>query len=226
MCGRFTLRAKPKWIAEDPNLWDALEVTPRYNIAPTQVVAALRVAETGAVEVAKLRWGLLPAWVKDPKKFPLLINAQSETVAEKPAFRSAFRRRRCLILADGYYEWKAIGKKKQPYFYRLKTDEVFAFAGLWESRTADETVTESCTILTTEANELARAVHTRMPVILGAKEKEIWLDHDIAEPKALLELLRPCPDNAMLCYPVNPIVNRAAVDSLDCITPVPEPQAC
>jgi putative SOS response-associated peptidase YedK len=202
MCGRFTLRAKPKWIAQDPNLWDALDGTPRYNIAPTQLVAALRVAQTGGVEAANLRWGLLPSWVKDAKKFPLLINAQSETVAEKPAFRSAFRRRRCLILADGYYEWKAIGKKKQPYFYRLKSDEGFAFAGLWESRTVDETVTESCTILTTEANELARTVHARMPVILDEQARAIWLAHDIAEPKALLELLRPYPDNAMLCYPV------------------------
>jgi putative SOS response-associated peptidase YedK len=223
MCGRFTLRAKPKWIAEDSALWNLLDLTPRYNIAPTQLLTALRTGENSTFEAAKLRWGLLPSWVKDPKKFPLLINAQSETVADKPAFRSAFRRRRCLILADGYYEWKAIGKKKQPYFYRLKTDEVFAFAGLWEARTADETVTESCTILTTEANALARAVHTRMPVILGPKERDLWMDQRIDEPRALLELLRPYAADAMVCYPVNPIVNRAGVDGPECIAEVPTP---
>jgi putative SOS response-associated peptidase YedK len=224
MCGRFTLRAKPKWIAEQPDLFDTLDLVPRYNIAPTQPVATVRVAENGAVEIAKLRWGLLPSWVKDPKSFPLLINAQSETVAEKPSFRSAFKRRRCLILADGYYEWKAIGKKKLPYYYRLKTEDVFAIAGLWEARTEDDKTTESCTILTTEANALASAVHTRMPVILADKERMLWLDHDVEEPKALLELLRPYAGDDLICYPVNPVVNRATIDSPECIAAVPDPQ--
>jgi putative SOS response-associated peptidase YedK len=150
-----------------------------------------------------LRWGLVPSWSKDGKPF---INARGESVATKPTFRAPFRRQRCLILADGYYEWKAAGKVKQPYFYHLRDDQPFAFAGLWDRWHGPKGVVETCAIITTEANELAKVVHDRMPVILTGDACKAWLDSE-AEPAALEGLMRPYSASAMDVYPVSTQVN-------------------
>ncbi|MFO0898004.1 MAG: SOS response-associated peptidase [Pirellulales bacterium] len=166
MCGRFTLRQVPhEWVKQL-----ALPIfSPRYNIAPTQQVLAIRQRE-GIREAVELRWGLIPSWADDPKIGNRLINARAETVATKPAFRQAYKRRRCLILADGFYEWQKQGKTKQPYFIHRPDDQPFAFAGLWEWWKGNVLEIASCTIITTEANELMRPLHDRMPVILQFNE--------------------------------------------------------
>ncbi len=167
-----------------------------------------------------LRRGLIPVWTSDIKKQPLLINAKSETAATKPSFRSAFKRRRCLMVADGYYEWKVIGKKKQPYYHRLSDERPFAFAGLWERWEKGEKPVESCTILTTDANSLASAVHDRMPVILPRAAYNAWLDPEIEDVGALQELLSLYPAAEMTAYAVNPIVNKAGNEGPECIAAV------
>ena len=218
MCGRYTFRTHPNVVAEDFELPYLPPYMPRWNIAPTTSVPVIRMHD-GQPEVAMVRWGLIPSWTKDLKTSPLLINAKSETAATKPSFRAAFKRRRCLVLADGYYEWQKIGKLKQPWYYRLPSDRPFAFAGLWERWEGSETPIESCTILTTDANELAAAVHNRMPVILPRDARRPWLDPEI-DAAVLQELLRPYPAGEMTAYAVNPIVNKAGNEGPECITPV------
>src|SRR5437879_6031020 len=192
MCGRFTLRAPPQAVADEFERPVLPPFMPRWNIAPTQQVLAIRMKD-GTPEAAMLRWGLIPSWAQDPKKPPLLINAKAETAATKPAFRAAFKRRRCLVLADGYYEWQKVGKQKQPYYHRLRDERPFAFAGLWERCEKGEQPIESCTILTTGANEIAAAVHDRMPVILGREARRVWLDPHLDDAAALQQLLGPFP---------------------------------
>lgn len=160
-----------------------------------------------------MRWGLLPSWTKDPKKAPLLNNARAETVAEKPSFRSAFKHRRCLIPASGFFEWKLEGKQKQPYYFRREDDKPIAFAGLWE--TWNEI--ESCTIITTDANAVMAPIHHRMPVVLGVNDYANWMDPAADD---LLSLLTPCPDDELICYPVNKVVNNARNQGPQCIEPV------
>jgi len=219
MCGRFTLRAPPQAIVDEFERPVLPPYVPRWNISPTQQILALRMHD-GEPEMAMLRWGLIPMWADDPKKSPLLINAKAETAATKPAFRTAFKRRRCLILADGFYEWEKVGKQKQPYYHRLKNERPFAFAGLWERWDKGEQPIESCTILTTDANEVAATVHDRMPVILGRDARTAWLDPEIDDPAALQQLLRPYPAEEMTAYQVNPIVNKSANEGADCIAPL------
>jgi len=216
MCGRYTLRSRAEAIAAEFEMPVLPPYVPRWNISPTQIVTAIRM-EDGKPAMANLRWGLIPFWAEDLKKLPLLINAQSETAATKPSFRSAFKRRRCLILADGFYEWEKVGKQRQPYYHRLKNERPFAFAGLWERWDKGEQPIESCTILTTDANEVAAAVHDRMPVILGRDARTAWLDPEIDDPAALQQLLRPYPAEEMTAYQVNPIVNKSANEGADCI---------
>jgi len=176
MCGRFTLRAPASVVAEQFALFDVEPFTPRFNIAPSQSVAVVRITPAAAEatrELAWLRWGLVPSWADDPAIGNRLINARAETAHQKPAFRAAFRRRRCLVPADGFYERRRTGSGKQPYFFRLRDDRPFAFAGLWESwEGVDNSAVESCTLLTTEPNELMRPIHNRMPVILPAASYE------------------------------------------------------
>jgi putative SOS response-associated peptidase YedK len=189
-----------------------------FNVAPTQQILAIRIQDD-AKAFATMRWGLIPSWAKD-KKMPF-INARGETVAEKPAFRSAFKKRRCLIVADGYYEWKALeAKRKQPYYFRLKSNEPIAFAGLWETWSGDGEPIESCAIITTEANDLSRAIHDRMPVILRGDEAEAWLDPDVEDAKALVPLLRPFPAEEMVAFPVSTRVNKVSDNDADLIKPV------
>ena len=177
MCGRFTLRISHKRLAVLYGVIAVPELARRYNIAPTQRIAA--VVETERSRVLKMfRWGLIPVWAKEPAIGAQLINARAETVAEKPAFRHAFKQRRCLICADGYYEWQKTGRGKEPWFIQLRGGIPFAFAGLWESWLPPDAgkPIETCTLLTTEPNELIRPLHNRMPVILSAEYYRTWLD--------------------------------------------------
>ena len=192
----------------------------RFNIAPTQAVAALRASEEGEREVAWLHWGLVPSWAKDPSMGARLINARSETVAEKPAFRHAFRHKRCLIPADGFYEWRRESEKgpKQPYCIHMEDDRPFAFAGLWAGwEGPDNSFLESCTILTTQPNETLRPIHNRMPVILPEEVYGTWLDPAITDADSLTPLLKPYEASPMEAYPVGKQVNRPTHDAADCI---------
>ncbi len=226
MCGRFTLRAPASLIAEQFSLFDLPSLPPRYNIAPTQTVAVVRqVGEPGgaARELVNLRWGLIPHWAKDPAIGNKMINARSESVAEKPAYRTALRRRRCLVAADGFYEWQPGGRRKQPYFIHMKDDKPFGFAGLWETWEGPEnSYIESCTIITTDANALMAPIHDRMPVIVEPTDYDLWLDTSIQDPTRFLPLLRPYQAGLLVAEPVGTRVNSPANDDAACTAPLKE----
>jgi putative SOS response-associated peptidase YedK len=191
-----------------------------YNVAPTQEVPAV-VASNGGRRLEVLRWGLIPSWADDPEIGSRMINARSETVAEKPSFRRAFKERRCLIPANGFYEWRKENGGKQPYYFRMKDGRPFAFAGLWESwdRHGGGEI-QSCTILTTDANDLVSEIHHRMPVILPQEDYELWLDSTLREPDQLLPLLAPYPTNDMEAYPVSRRVNNPSNNEPGCVESV------
>jgi putative SOS response-associated peptidase YedK len=192
---------------------------PRYNVAPTQLVPAVR-QEDGKRRLVTLRWGLIPSWAKDAKIGYRLINARADTVAAKPSFRSAFKRRRCLVPADGFYEWKRSGTLKQPFFIHRKDEEPFAFAGLWEGweNPEDDKEVQSCSLITTEANELMAPIHDRMPVILPVSAYDRWLDPD--EPvNDLQSPLKPYPADEMAAYPISTYVNSPKNQGPKCIEP-------
>jgi putative SOS response-associated peptidase YedK len=222
MCGRFTLTDPDADLAVQFNLPEIPDMQPRYNIAPTQPVAAVRLSPPRPNrEMVLLHWGLIPFWAKDLSMGARMINARSETVAEKPAFRSAFRRRRCLIVADGFYEWQKQNGAKQPFYIRLRTSRPFAFAGLWEHwEGADASVIESCTLLTTQPNDLLQPIHNRMPVILHPEDYDLWLDPKIQEADRLQPLLRPYSTDKMAAYPVSRWVNSPGNDDPRCIEPI------
>lgn len=209
MCGRFTLRTPKERIKREFQLQEEPFVEARYNIAPSQSILAVRQNIDGR-EAAELKWGLIPSWAKDASIGSRLINARSETVLEKPSFREAFKKRRCIIPADGFYEFRArAGGKKQPYYFRLRDERLFGFAGLWDRwKGQDGDVIESCTILTTEANQVLAPVHDRMPVILHPDTYEVWLNEDGRNAESLKELLRPFPDSEMIGYAVSTQVNN------------------
>ena len=187
MCGRFTLSQSAEAIASVFQLNQVPTLEPRYNIAPTQPVATVLQTSAHERQFQLLRWGLIPAWAKDATMGSRLINARAETVAEKPSFRSAFRHRRCLVIADGFYEWRRQDGKKQPFYFRMKNQQPFAFAGLWEHwQDPKGEAIDSCTILTTEANELLQQIHERMPVILNPKDYDLWLDPTVTAATATL----------------------------------------
>jgi putative SOS response-associated peptidase YedK len=217
VCGRYTLRTPVETLAEEFGITGPLpEVPTRFNVAPTQEVAAV-LEEGEQRKLEMLRWGLIPSWADDPAIGNRMINARSETAAQKPSFRSAFRKRRCLVLADGFYEWQKTASGKQPYYIRMGDGSPFAFAGLWESWGKHGEEVRSCTILTTEANGLVGEIHHRMPVILPAEEYDLWLDPDMGEAEPLLDLLRPYPDDVMEAYPVSRFVNSPSNDSEQCV---------
>jgi putative SOS response-associated peptidase YedK len=217
VCGRYTLRTPVETLAEEFGITGPLpEVPTRFNVAPTQEVAAV-LEEDEKRKLKMLRWGLIPSWADDPAIGNRMINARSETAAQKPSFRSAFRKRRCLVLADGFYEWQKTASGKQPYYIRMGDGSPFAFAGLWESWGKYGEEVRSCTILTTEANALVGEIHHRMPVILPAEEYDLWLDPDMGEAEPLLDLLRPYPDDLMEAYPVSRFVNSPSNDSEQCV---------
>jgi putative SOS response-associated peptidase YedK len=214
MCGRFTLRTPLSVLIDEfdlsPN--QQLLFAPRYNIPPTINVPVVRFTD-GKRSLSLMRWGLLPSWTKDPKTAPLLNNVRAETVAEKPSFRSAFKNRRCLIPASGFFEGKTEGKQKQPYYFRRPDDRPIAFAGLWETWND----IESCTIITTEANGLMSPIHDRMPVVLGKNDYGEWLDPKTTDSTSLLT---PCPADELICYPVDPVVNNTRNEGPQCIVPL------
>lgn len=219
MCGRFTLRTSPAVLAEVFELLREPELTPRYNIAPTQPVAVIRGAGSGR-ELTMMHWGLVPSWEKDPSGAARRINARSEKVWTTPAFRSAFRHRRCLVPADGFYEWKKVGTKKQPYYFTLRSGEPFAFAALWEHWGHNGSALHTCAILTGEPNELAGQIHDRMPVILRPEDYDRWLDPREKDPDALQQLLTPYPAEEMSMQAVSRVVNSPRNDSPECIESV------
>jgi len=220
MCGRYTLRTPVETLAEEFGISDPLpDIPTRYNIAPTQEVAAV-LEEDEERKLEMLRWGLIPSWADDPAVGNRMINARSETAAEKPSFRTAFRKRRCLILADGFYEWQKTNGGKQPYYIRMEDGSPFAFAGLWESWDKYGGEIRSCTILTTDTNKMVGEVHHRMPVILPPETYDLWLDPDMQETEPLLDLLRPYPDDGMEAYPVSRFVNSPSNDDERCIESV------
>jgi len=223
MCGRFSLVADPDDLRE-AFPWLNIPITtaaPRYNIAPSQPVAV--VPNDGKHQLDFYIWGLIPSWAKDPSIGNRMINARAETLREKPSFRAAFRRRRCLIPADGFYEWKAEpGKKsKTPMYVHMKSGEPFTFAGLWESwNSPDGSTILSCTIITTGPNALMQKIHNRMPVILPASSYDRWLEPAEVDPSRLEALLQPYPAEDMIAYPVSTLVNSPANDLAACIEPV------
>lgn len=219
MCGRFTLAAPAEQVAAQFQLPEVPDLQARYNIAPTQQVAAIRAAEAGP-ELAYFRWGLVPSWSKDLSVGARMINARAETAAEKPAFRTALRQRRCLIPADGFYEWQAREGGKQPYHIRLADGSLFALAGLYESwKDPGGSWLQTCTILTIEANELMRPLHDRMPVILEPEHYALWLDPALRDPGPLQPLLAPFPAELMVATPVSKAVNRATNEGPELLTP-------
>ena len=217
MCGRYTLTASEDAVQERffPMFHVSL-YTQRYNIAPTQSVLTV-VNRKGEHRPEDMRWGLIPYWAKDQKVGSRMINARAETVGENSAFRNAFARRRCLVIADGFYEWKRDGKQRTPMLFRLKDGEPFAFAGLWEAWKApgDEWLL-SCSIITTGPNELMLPIHDRMPVILHPEAEEEWLDPAV-EVTTLRSLLHPYDPHRMETYVVSPVVNSPANDTPECV---------
>ncbi len=255
------MRVPARAVAEQFALLDLPDLAPRYNIAPSQPVAALRLmAGQPHRQLVLLRWGLIPSWADNPAVGNRLINARAETAADRPAFRTALRRRRCLIVADGFFEWRAVEKggppssekrpraalRRQRYFIRLRDNRPFGFAGLWETWQPREkakvppaenpnpqihkspnpfspppapAAIESCTILTTEANELVRPIHDRMPVIIDAADYDLWLDPAVTQPEPLVKLLRPYPSRQMTAHAVSTLVNSPAHDDPRCIEP-------
>jgi putative SOS response-associated peptidase YedK len=225
MCGRFTLTVSSETIARQFELAEVPELEPRYNIAPTQPVPAVRLSRAADGRVLDLlHWGLIPSWAKDPGMGSRLINARVETAAEKPAFRAAFRKRRCLIVADGFYEWQARGSRKQPFWFRLEDGQPFAFAGLWERWRDPESdaAIDSCTILTGPANRLVSPVHDRMPIILRPDDYAAWLDTTGEDLDRLQALLRPYAPEEMVAVPVSQRVNSPANEGPELIAPLVE----
>ena len=223
MCGRFTLTVDPA------ELQDAFgdyifpdQFAPRFNIAPSQPVLAI--PNNGKNTADFFMWGLIPSWSKDPSIANKLINARGETIAEKPSFRGGFKYKRCLILTDGFYEWKAVQgeKTKTPYFIHMKDGKPFAFAGLWDEwQSPDGGALRTCTIITTEPNELMSTLHNRMPVILDRADYSQWLDPapPAKHPESLLPLIRSFPADRMSAYPVSTIVNSPGNDRAECLLP-------
>ena len=220
MCGRFTLATNPAEYAED--LGEAVfpeQCQPRYNIAPSQPVLA--VSNDSRSKAGFFVWGLIPSWAKDPTIGNRLINARGETLGEKPAFRGAYKYKRCIIPADGFYEWKALpgAKVKVPHYIRLKSHKPFALAGLWDQwDSPDGSTLRTCTIVTTEANTLMAPIHNRMPVILAPETIAEWLDAEPRSPQSLNGLVRPYAAEAMESYAVSTLVNSPANDRVECIT--------
>lgn len=204
MCARFTLRSDSYGLASLFGLDEAPDLEPRYNIAPTQDVAAVIETPEHVRRIEMFRWGLVPSWAKDETIGPRLINARAETAAEKPSFRAALKRRRCLIAADGFFEWREEGGHKQPYLFERKDGKPFGMAGLWEVwHHPDDGDVRSCTILTTDANGAVRPYHDRMPVILDPKDFDLWLDPEFDRTDVLSALLKPTSDDLLQAHPVD-----------------------
>ena len=220
MCGRYSLTASLQKLAERFEFDSDQEIfPPRYNIAPTQQVLTVIGGETR--RAGFIRWGLISSWSKDGHPGRPIINARAETVAEKPSFRDSLKKRRCLVLADGFYEWQQVGGTKRPMRVTMRSGEPFAFAGLWSmSSDSEGNRIPSCAIITTEANDLLRPIHHRMPVILPQEAEDIWLDTALDDSAALTQLLEPFPDDPLEAFEVSKLVNSASNDVAEVTTPV------
>lgn len=213
MCGRYAVTSSPEAIRALFGYTEQPDFPPRYNVAPSQPIAIVRLAE-GKRSFALVRWGLLPSWVKDPKNFNLQINARGESLTERPAFQAAVKRRRCLIPADGFYDWKALGGRKQPYYVRAKSGEPLAFAGLWETWVGPNgEELETATIVTTRANHMLAEIHDRMPVIVPPEAFDMWLDCANVDAKTASVLITPAAEDLLEAYEVSLDVNRTANDN-------------
>lgn len=208
MCGRFTLRDPRRAKFDREPVSGLLNLIPRYNIAPSQDVVAIT-ERSGETEASLYQWGLVPARSNEPKGF---INARAETLLQKPSFSESFQKRRCLIPADGFYEWKRAGRLKQPYYFQLQDESLFAFAGIWDRWQRDGRLIVSCAIITTRPNELLASIHDRMPVILSSSSQRAWLNNE-ATPAELSGLLSPFPAEQMKAHPVSREVNYATIDN-------------
>jgi len=221
MCGRFTLTVDPAELQENLGEYKMpAQFAPRFNIAPTQPVLAI--PNDGSKRADFFVWGLIPSWAKDPSIGNRLINARGETLAEKPSFRGSYKYKRCLILADGFYEWKAQPgtKVKVPHFIHMKNRQPFVFAGLWDDwNSPDGSQIRSCTIVTTEPNQLMAPIHNRMPVILPPDAYAQWIDPAIRTPDSLSALIKPYPAEEMAAYPVSTLVNNPKNDRAECVVP-------
>ncbi|HHZ83960.1 MAG TPA: SOS response-associated peptidase [Nitrospirales bacterium] len=222
MCGRYTLTTSSHLIETLFSVESTQELKPRYNIAPTQQIPLVRIAAGGVKELVELRWGLIPGWSRERKADHGIINARAETVRIKPSFRGPFRSRRCLVPADGYYEWQSTDGGKQPHYIRMKDGAPFALAGLWDLWVGKggSTAIESCTIITTVPNQMLSPIHARMPVIIGPENYGQWLDHETSDVESLQILLRPFLEDAMEAYPVSQVVNNPRNDTEECLVPL------
>jgi putative SOS response-associated peptidase YedK len=223
MCGRYRLSRRKQIVEEHfDSVSGEEEWSPRYNIAPTQPIPVIRQNPKGPTrELSLIRWGLIPSWAKDSSAAAKMINARSETARTKPAFRDALKSRRCLIPADGFYEWMRTGKAKQPYCFEVNDGELFAFAGLWDRwKDPSGKLVETCSILTTTPNAVTSAVHDRMPVILDPDGYDLWLDPWMKDVAAASDLLKPFDARQMRCYPISTRINHAANDDKECSRPV------
>ena len=217
MCNRYRLTHSKQYLAERFQAWDEVEDRPRYNIAPTQPVVTVR-KEHGKKtrKFTTMRWGLIPSWAKDTSIGTRTLNARSETVTTTPAFRQSILTKRCLIPADGFYEWQKMGSVKQPYCFEVGEGDVFAFAGLWDEWTSpDGEIIESCTILTTEPNTLVSDLHNRMPVIVPPEKYEAWLDPDVTDFAEIRDILQPYEPTLMRRYPVSTKLNNSKHDDAE-----------
>ncbi len=221
MCGRFVLFSDLKHIQLAFDLDQAnVNLEPSYNIAPTHQIAVI-VQRAGSRTLETMRWGLIPSWAKDERMGARMINARAETVAEKPSFKRALVQRRCIVIADGFYEWHTVGTKKTPMYVRLKSGEPMGLAGLYDTWQSPESETiTSCAIITTTANTLVQPIHDRMPVILSREAQRAWLDATNQDIKQLMALLKPYPAEQMQAYPVSPLVNSPRNNSAECIKPI------
>jgi putative SOS response-associated peptidase YedK len=220
MCGRFVRKSTIEVIAEEFQVKRvSCDLKPSYNIAPGDNLAVI--IDDGANYLIQLRWGLIPSWAKDPSIGNKMINARAETISEKPSFKTAFRKRRCLIVADGFYEWRKDGRVKTPVYVRLKSERPFGFAGLYDSWTSPEgKEISTCTIITTGPNELMKPIHDRMPVIIPKAQEALWLDSSIQDERLLFPVLKPYDSQEMEAYDVSQIVNSPKNNSPECIKPV------
>jgi putative SOS response-associated peptidase YedK len=223
MCGRYRLSRRKQLVDEYfDTVSDGCEWTPRYNIAPTQPVPVIRQNPKEPIrELSLMRWGLIPSWAKDSSVAAKMINARSETAGTRPAFRDPLKSRRCLIPADGFYEWQRLGKTKQPYCFEVGNAQMFAFAGIWDRwKDPSGNWVKTCSILTTTPNAVTSAVHDRMPVILDPDSYDLWLDPGVQDASWASELLKPCDAQFMQRYPISTRINHVANDDEECSAPV------
>jgi len=218
MCGRYALLATGELQTRFEITGEVPELDARYNVAPTQTLPVI--VRNSPNRVALMRWGLIPSWAKDASGAGRMINARAETVAEKPSYRTALRSRRCLVPANGFFEWRRVGATRTPFYIHMKDESLFAFAGLYDTwRDPNGVAVTTYTIITTEPNELVATIHDRMPVILHREDEDRWLDPGITDPGAVLPLLHPHPAEGMATYPISTTVNSPAHDSPDILQP-------